>query len=106
MKIFNINSLQTLLSVVLAIATGLLTQLGCVQDVATAKLVCTVSNFPWLTPTTLGSVAGVVTFLKLVVLPWLQPGGWLHNLFGQKVAVVPAGSTAATPGTVSPVDVR
>lgn len=97
-----LNTAQTVLSALNVVLIALLTSIGCAPDPVTAKMVCTVSAFPWLSVETLAWVAGVSNVLKFVILPWIAPGGILRNLFGEKTVVTPN----PTPGTVSPTDVR
>jgi hypothetical protein len=108
MNLTLINTAQTILSILNVALIALLTQVGCIDNPATpdADLMCTVSSIPWLSVTALGIAATVSNTLKLVILPWLAPGGWVRNLFGAKAVVAPVASTAAVPGTVSPADVR
>lgn len=97
-----INIVQTLLTVILGAIPVILVNLGCTTDAA--------GNFDCanaiIAPATLAWIGGAVLFLKTVVLPWLAPGGWLRNLFGERAVVTPSTSKAATTGTVSPSDVR
>ena len=108
MNLTFLNTVQTVLTVVNVAVIALLTQVGCVDNPLTpdVDLMCTVSNVPFLSVTFLGIVATVSNTLKLVVLPWLAPGGWVRNLFGAKAVVAPEVSNAAVPGTVSPTAVR
>lgn len=94
-----INTVQTILSAALASLPVLLVNLGCTMDAVTGKLDCSQA---YVAPTTLGYIAIGIGFLKLVVLPAIQPGGWFRNLFGDKTVV----TTQPSPGTVSPADVR
>lgn len=93
-----LNTVQTVLSAVNGILIVVLMNLGCVTGVD-GKLDCSAA---WFEPSTIAIVAIVSNTLKFVVIPWLQPGGLLRNLFGDKTVVT---STPA-PGTVAPTDVR
>lgn len=99
-----VNVAQTVLTVINVALIALLMQVGCVDNPATpdVDLMCTVSNVPFLSVTFLGWAAAVSNALKLVVLPWLAPGGWVRNLFGDKTVVT------AQPliGTVAPTAKR
>lgn len=95
----NLNAIQTALTAVLAILPVLLVNLGCTQDAVTGKLDCSTAFF---SPEILGYIAAAVGFLKLVVIPALQDGGWFRNLFSPKVPV----STSGDAGTVKPAAVQ
>lgn len=97
-----INILQTILTLAMTIIPTILLALGCTQDAAGA-IDCSKAI---VAPSTLAYIVAGLGFIKTVILPWLAPGGWLHNLFGNRAVVAPASSTAATAGTVSPADVR
>jgi len=99
MKFLNLNALQTYLTAILAAMPVLLVNLGCTLDAVTGKLDCSQAI---IAPTTLGYVALAIGFLKTVVIPALQPGGWFRNLFEVKAPVSTSGAT----GTVSPSDVK
>lgn len=98
-----INIIQSFLTYLLFILPPTLIALGCTQDAA-GNLECSQAMISpkflvlWVIPG--------IGFIKGVLLPWFTPGGWIRNLLGDKVAVVPTASTNATPGTVSPVEVR
>lgn len=97
-----INIVQTILTVILGAIPVILVNLGCVTDAA--------GNFNCanaiIAPGTLAWIGGGVLFIKTVVLPWLAPGGWIRNLFGERAVVAPSASPAATEGTVPPTAVR
>lgn len=93
-----LNTLQTVISMANVVLFALAMQLGCTTG-ADGRLDCSAA---WFEPATLVIIAGVLNFLKFVVLPWLTPGGLIRNLFGDKTVV----TSTPTPGTVSPADVR
>lgn len=93
----NLNAIQTFLTAILAALPILLVNLGCTQD-ATGRLDCSTA---FVSPIILGYVATAIGFLKLVVIPAMQPGGWFRNLFAPKVPVSPTGD----PGTVTQTQV-
>lgn len=95
----NLNAIQTYLSAILAALPILLVNLGCTLDAVTQKLDC--SNAV-IAPTTLGWIAAAIGFIKLVVIPAIQDGGWFRNLFSPKVPV----STSGDAGTVKPAAVQ
>lgn len=97
-----INIIQSILTYVLFVAPPLLVGLGCTQDAA-GNLDCSQAI---IAPKMLVYLVSFIAFIKGVVLPWFTPGGWIRNLFGDKVTAVPANSNNATAGTVSPADVR
>lgn len=102
-KFFNLNTVQTILSAALVGLPLLLKATGCI-DVATpdpndADLDCSKSL---LSPTLVWWALGIVTTLKFVIIPWLQPGGLVRNLFEPKVPVSTSGAT----GTVTPAQVQ
>lgn len=97
MKFLNLNALQSYLTAILMALPVLLLNLGCTQD-AVGKLDCSTA---FIAPTTLGYIAAGIGFLKLVVLPLLQPGGWFRNIFEPKVPV----SASGDPGTVTQAQV-
>lgn len=104
MKFLNLNSLQTYLSAILAALPVLLVNLGCTLDAVTQKLDCSQAI---IAPTTLGWIAAGIGFIKLVIIPAIQPGGWLNNLFATKAPVVATTPSEAQPkGTVAPSDVQ
>lgn len=94
MKFLNLNALQTYLTAILAALPVLLVNLGCSLDAITGKLDCSQAI---IAPTTLGYVALAIGFLKTVLIPALQPGGWFRNLFEPKVPVSDSGDV----GTVT-----
>jgi hypothetical protein len=97
-----INILQTILTVAMTVIPTILLALGCTQN-ATGTLDCSQAT---VSPSTLAWIVGAIGFVKTVVLPWLAPGGWIRNLFGERAVVAPSTSSAATTGTVAPQDVR
>lgn len=97
-----INIIQSFLTYLLFILPPTLIALGCTQDAA-GNLECSQAM---ISPKALLWVVSGIGFIKGVLLPWFTPGGWIRNIFGDKVAVVPTASTKATAGTVSPVEVR
>lgn len=96
MNVFNLNTLQTLLSGINAALIAMLLAIGCVTGVD-GKLVCTVAGIGFLTPAMLGWAATISNFLKFIIIPAMQPGGWLNNLFAPKVPVSASGAV----GTVT-----
>jgi hypothetical protein len=94
MKFLNLNSLQTVLSAILATLPVMLVNLGCTLDSVTQKLDCSTA---WFAPELLGYVALAIGFIKLVVIPAIDNGGWFRNLFSPKVPV----SASGEPGTVT-----
>ncbi len=98
---FNLNSLQTILTGFIVVAIALLKFTGC-TELATGAVDCTNS---WLAQYvgagTLVWIIGIIGFIKLTVIPWLQPGGWLANLFAPKAPVTAQHAT----GTVTPAQV-
>lgn len=104
MKFINLNAIQTYLSAMLAAMPVLLVNLGCTLDAVTNKLDCSQA---YIAPTTLGWVAAGIGFVKLVIIPAIQPGGWFRNLFDPKVPVVATSPAEVQPsGTVAPSDVK
>lgn len=97
-----INILQTILTVAMTVIPTILLALGCTQT-ATGDLDCSAAM---VSPSTLAWIVAGLGFVKTVVLPWLAPGGWLRNLFGERAVVAPSTSAAATTGTVPPSAVR
>lgn len=97
-----INILQTILTVLMTVIPTILLALGCVQGVG-GELDCSAA---WVSPKGLALIVAGLGFVKTVILPWLAPGGWVRNLFGERATVVPASSTSATTGTVAPAAVR
>lgn len=97
-----INILQTLLTVLMTVVPPVLLALGCTQDPA-GNLDCSQAMF---SPKTLALIVTGLGIIKVTILPWFSPGGWIRNLFGERAVVAPGGTAAATAGTVSPVDVR
>ncbi len=97
-----INIVQTILTVAMTVIPTILLALGCTQT-ATGNLDCSLAM---VSPSTLAWIVGGIGFVKTVVLPWLAPGGWVRNLFGERAVVAPNASSAAVPGTVAPKDVR
>lgn len=101
-NIFNLNTLQSILSGVLVVLPVLLKFTGCVEEVTPdpndADLNCSAST---LSPTLIWWGLGIVTTLKFVVIPWFQPGGLIRNLFAPKVPV----TEKVEPGTVMPTQV-
>lgn len=97
-----INIIQTGLTVLMTVIPTILLALGCTQG-ATGSLDC---NAAMVSPSTLAWIVGAIGFIKTVVLPWLAPGGWVRNLFGERAVVAPSSSSAATTGTVPPNAVR
>lgn len=98
-----INNLQTFLTLLITIGPTILLALGCTQDAATGALEC--SN-ALISPKALLYIVAAIGFIKVTVLPWLAPGGWVRNLFGDRAVVAPSTSPAATTGTVPPTAVR
>lgn len=102
-KFINLNTLQTILSAVLVGLPLMLKATGCVEvvtpDPNDADLDCAQSM---LSPTLVWWGLGIVTTLKFVIIPWLQPGGLVRNLFQPKVPI----STSGAPGTVTPTQVQ
>lgn len=98
-----INILQTVLSILMTVVPTILLSLGCTQDPITQALDCQAAV---ISPWTMGKIVLALGVIKTVILPWLAPGGWVHNMFGERAVVAPGSSSAATPGTVSPIDVR
>lgn len=96
-----INILQTLLTILMTVVPPILLALGCTQ--IGNELDCSQAI---LSPKTLALVVTGIGVVKTTILPWLAPGGWLRNLFGDKAVIAPAASKAAVPGTVAPADVR
>ena len=101
---FNLNTLQTVLTMAALAGIGFLKASGCVETGAPGTaLECSQSFLAqWISPGTLAWVAGLFLALKLTVIPWFQPGGWLYNLFAPKVPVT---NKPNEPGTVTPIDV-
>jgi hypothetical protein len=99
MKFLNLNAIQTYLSAILAALPVLLVNLGCTLDAVTQKLDCSQA---YIAPTTLGWIAAAIGFVKLVVIPAIQDGGWFRNLFNPKVPV----SDTGDPGTVTQTQVE
>lgn len=97
-----INILQTVLTVIMTVVPTILISFGCTQG-TTGDLDCSQAI---ISPWTLGKIVLALGIIKTIILPWLAPGGWVRNLFGERAVVVPQNSSAATPGTVSPADVR
>lgn len=95
----NLNALQTYLTAIIAAVPVLLVSLGCTQD-ALGNLDCSAAI---ISPAAAAYIVAALGFIKLVVLPAIQPGGWFNNLFAPKVPVTPASDD--TPGTVSPQDI-
>lgn len=94
-----INILQSILTVLMTVVPPVLLALGCVTVVATGSLDCSAAV---VSPKTLAWIVGGLGFVKLTLLPWFAPGGWIRNLFGDKTVVTPAPLI----GTVSPTDKR
>lgn len=94
-----INILQSILTVLMTVAPTILLALGCTQNAVTGELDCSAAI---VSPWTMGKIVIGLGLIKTVVLPWLAPGGWVRNMFGDRAVVT---STPA-PGTVSPTDVR
>lgn len=97
-SIWNLNTLQTILTGGIVVAMALLKFAGC-TELPDGTADCTNS---WLAQhigqSTLVWIAGIFGFVKLTVIPWFQPGGFLYNLFAPKVPVTPT----TEPGTVNP----
>lgn len=98
MKFLNLNAIQTYLSIALAVLAVLLGNLGCTLGLD-GKFDCSQAI---ISPSTLGYIAMATSFLKFVVIPAIQPGGWFRNMFEVKVPVSDSGAT----GTVAPEDVK
>lgn len=94
----NFNLVQTACTVVIAVITAAMLALGC-TTLPTGMLECAASA--WITPKIAGIVIGILTFLKLIVLPALTPGGLVRNLIEPKVPV----SSSGVPGTVRPSNI-
>lgn len=94
MKFLNLNAIQTYLTMALGVLGFFLIKAGCT---GTAEAVAECSKVQILTPEMAGWLLAGVTFLKTVVIPAIQPGGWFRNLFEPKVPVSTSGAT----GTVS-----
>lgn len=94
MKFLNLNALQTYLALGLGIVGYFLIKAGCT---GTAEQVAECSKVSIITPEMAGWLLAGVTFIKTVIIPAIQPGGWFRNLFEPKVPVSTSGAT----GTVS-----
>lgn len=99
-KFFNLNTLQTVISALLVAIPVLLTKLGCTLDPAGLKIDCSQSTV--ITPSLALWFTVTLAVAKFVIVPWLQPGGLLANLFAPKVPI----STTGDPGTVRPSQVQ
>lgn len=98
MKFLNLNAIQTYLSAILAGMLVLLPYLGCSVDAVTSSVDCANAI---ISPTLLSYVAMAASFLKFVLIPAVQPGGWFRNLFEPKVPVSSSGDV----GTVTAAQV-
>lgn len=98
MKFLNLNAIQTYLTALIVSLPVGLVELGCSADAVSHALDC---SHAIVSPAALAWVVAALGFVKLVVLPALQPGGWFRNLFEPKVPV----SASAAPGTVHPADI-
>lgn len=99
MKFWNLNALQSLLTALLGAVPVIFAAFGC-TTLATGALDCTQSTV--FSPKAALIAGGVITVLKLVIIPWLQPGGLVRNLFELKVPV----SQSGAPGTVFPEQIQ
>lgn len=101
--IWNLNTLQTALTGAIVVAMALLKFAGC-TELPTGVPDCSAS---WLGEhvgqATLVWIAGILGFVKLTVIPWFQPGGFLRNLFSPKAPIVQP--SEAQPGVVTPAQV-
>lgn len=103
-SIWNLNTLQTALTGAIVVAMALLKFAGC-TELPDGTPDCSAS---WLGEhigqATLVWIAGILGFVKLTVIPWFQPGGFLRNLFSPKAPIVPVAENE--PGVVTPVQVK
>lgn len=98
MKFLNLNSLQTLASALLVAIPPVLVSQGCTLE-AQGALDCSHAVLPFLlSPNVTIGITGFLAVLKFVVVPWLQPGGLVRNLFSPKVPISESGAV----GTVAP----
>lgn len=98
-KYANLNTLQTLVSALMAVMIVVMPYLGCTVDPSGTRVDCSASSF--ITPEIGFWVGIVLAALKFVVIPTMQPGGLVRNLFNPKVPV----STSGAEGTVKPAQI-